>query len=216
MIIDSNVFNSTDDKFDLEGLLNFLDGLSYESKLGKNLKNTLRKFDKGLLFNELEDLQYFYYENLLVGCKYIYRVKSLQSLYLKYNKYYPSKEVKSCFNDVLGFRILVDSLDSLYCDLNKITNSNVHIADLRNGKQVDDGYRAIHLYYQKSNYHYPIEVQFWNKSDYNFHIWCHKYVYKYLDSRLGLLLRGALDKGLLVDEQSFVNVLDYFKKELKK
>ena len=45
---------------------------------------------------------------------------------------------------------------------------------------------------------------------------CHKYVYKYLDSRLGLLLRGALDKGLLVDEQSFVNVLDYFKKELKK
>lgn len=33
------------------------------------------------------------------------------------------------------------------------------VVDLRNGKQVDDGYRAIHLYYQRDSLAYPIEVQ---------------------------------------------------------
>lgn len=35
------------------------------------------------------------------------------------------------------------------------------VVDLRRGKKIDDGYRAIHLYYQQDNLAYPIEVQLW-------------------------------------------------------
>ena len=31
---------------------------------------------------------------------------------------------------------------------------------MSNGKAVDDGYRGVHVYYQKSGKHYPIEIQF--------------------------------------------------------
>lgn len=34
------------------------------------------------------------------------------------------------------------------------------IADMSSGKAVDDGYRGVHVYYQKSGKHYPIEIQF--------------------------------------------------------
>ena len=32
------------------------------------------------------------------------------------------------------------------------------VVDLRKGKKIDDGYRAIHLYYQRNNLAYPIEI----------------------------------------------------------
>ena len=31
------------------------------------------------------------------------------------------------------------------------------------GKSNDDGYRGVHVYYQKDNKHYPIEIQFINE-----------------------------------------------------
>ena len=40
-------------------------------------------------------------------------------------------------------------------------------------------YRAIHLYYQRDNLAYPIEVQLWCGEDYQFNIWSHQYVYTY-------------------------------------
>lgn len=46
--------------------------------------------------------------------------------------------------------------------------------DLRNGKEEDDGYRPIHLYYQKDNLAYPIEIQLWCGKDYSFNIWSHQ------------------------------------------
>lgn len=36
------------------------------------------------------------------------RVKSLQSCVLKYDRYYPSREVEKVFNDILGIRIVID------------------------------------------------------------------------------------------------------------
>ncbi|ETJ29314.1 hypothetical protein Q604_UNBC16144G0001, partial [human gut metagenome] len=38
---------------DTKKLIRTLDAISYETKLGKNLKNTLRKVDKDLLMDEL-------------------------------------------------------------------------------------------------------------------------------------------------------------------
>lgn len=46
-------------------------------------------------------------------------------------------------------------------DYKEILEQNLEIfkvADMRNGKVNDDGYRGIHLYYQNSNKHYPIEI----------------------------------------------------------
>lgn len=206
---DSNVYTNDSINFiinDFIKLLELLPSLSYESKLNKNLKNTLRKFDKELLILELNNCLKFYYSTSSNLLQYKFRIKSLQSILLKYDKYYPSTEVKACFNDILGFRVLVDSLDEVFDYLNQL--DNIRIVDLRNGKKNDDGYRAIHLYYQKSNYHYPIEVQIWNKKDYEFHNWMHKYSYKYLNNSEGVRLRKLFDRGLINTEQDFINMLN--------
>ncbi len=96
-------------KFSLYGISEeLLDKLSFESKLGKSLKNTLRKFEKDDLFNEIIDLKEFYEStDLLKGANFAYRVKSIQSCVLKYDKYYPYIEVNKCFNDILGIRIIM-------------------------------------------------------------------------------------------------------------
>ncbi|MBB6714538.1 hypothetical protein [Clostridium gasigenes] len=66
----------------------FLERLSYESVLGKRLKNTLRKLDKENLVNGILDIKEFYESTELLRCvDFSYRVKSLQSCLLKYNKY---------------------------------------------------------------------------------------------------------------------------------
>lgn len=221
---DSNLFSepnkrnepSKPNKFDIESfknLIEFLDNISYESKLGKNLKNTLRKFDKEELIKELNNSR-MHYRIVMLNVEYKdYRIKSLSSISLKYNRYYPSKEVKSCFNDILGFRVLVSDLKDLLLILKDKVFRNVRVVDLSNGKIVDDGYRAVHIYYQKSNYHYPIEVQFWNEKDYAFHNWLHKYSYKYLDGSEGVLLRNLFEVGLITDENSFIDSLELIKRK---
>lgn len=59
------------------------------------------------------------------------------------------------------------------------------VVDLRKGKQIDDGYRAIHLYYQRDSLVYPIEIQLWCGDDYQFNIWSHTLAYKYVDGVIG-------------------------------
>ena len=89
-----------------------LEKLSYESKLGKSLKNTLRKFDKQDIINELLDIKEFYESTeLLRNVEFSYRIKSIQSCIMKYNKYYPSTEVNKCYNDLLGI-ILREKYDN--------------------------------------------------------------------------------------------------------
>ena len=85
---------------------------------------------------------------------------------------------KQCFNDVLGFRLRFDEYPNDFPDYFRVVN-------LRNGKQVDDGYRAIHLYYQRDSLAYPIEVQLWCGKDYHFNLWSHQYVYKYKSPEIG-------------------------------
>ena len=41
------------------------------------------------------------------------------------------------------------------------------------GKSNDDGYRGVHVYYQKDNKHYPIEIQFNTYSDRQLNDWLH-------------------------------------------
>lgn len=211
MLDELNVFGSSD-SLDLKELLDFLDKISYETNLGKNLRNTLRKFDRELLIDEIRNIIRHYCRSNLVSINYKYRIKSIQSAIMKYDKYYPDKQVSSCFNDVLGFRIFINNWSDLdYLDFSKY---NIRCVDLRSGKKVDDGYRAIHLYYQKSNYHYPIEIQIWKSSDKDFNNWLHKYSYKYLNTNIGLILRKLYDKGLIKTEEDFIKYINEIKRRL--
>ncbi|WP_394903448.1 nucleotidyltransferase family protein [Clostridium butyricum] len=188
---------------DTKKLIRTLDAISYETKLGKNLKNTLRKVDKDLLMDELNDYRLFLKKRRRLLDQYTYRIKSLQSIKLKYDRYYPTKEIGTCFNDILGIRIIV-----LDYDIN-LSNENIRHVDMSNGKKNDDGYRGYHIYYKKSNFHYPIEVQFFTERDYIFNMWLHKYVYKYKDNMIGIKLKDLYDKGVIQNE-------DDFKEELEK
>ena len=76
------------------------------------------------------------------------------------------------------------------------------------GKSHDDGYRGVHIYYQKDNYHYPIEVQFNTLYDRQLNNWLHDYIYKkdYPDST-GRFLRECYEQGKIRTEDDFLEVL---------
>jgi putative GTP pyrophosphokinase len=78
------------------------------------------------------------------------------------------------------------------------------VVDLRQGKTVDDGYRAVHLYYQRDNLAYPIEVQLWCGKDFYFNIWSHQYIYKYKAPEIGKSLYRSYAAGAIQNEQEFV------------
>lgn len=182
---------------DINKLVRSLDSVSYETKLGKNLKNTLRKFDRNELMEELKDYRLFLKKRKDILVDYTYRIKSIQSINLKYDRYYPSKEINACFNDILGIRMIVENYDI------DIKNDKIRHLDMSKGKKNDDGYRGYHIYYKKSNYHYPIEVQFFTERDYIFNMWLHKYVYKYKDNSIGIKLRELYDKNIIMTEEDF-------------
>lgn len=77
-----------------------------------------------------------------------YRVKSKDSCLRKYEKLYPEMRLEKIFNDVLGFRMLVNSYGTL---LEGNIPKEMRIVDMSQGNAKDDGYRGIHLYYQPSH-----------------------------------------------------------------
>ena len=179
-----------------------LEDISYRTSLGKSLKNTLRKFNQEELFDEIDRMISYFTEiateDILTTEN---RVKSLQSCKLKYEKYFPSTPVEKTFNDVLGLRLVIDDYDLVD---RLVAPESARIVDMRNGKAEDDGYRAIHVYYQKDHWHYPIEIQFVTPNDRQFNEWLHVYVYKYLsDSSIGCRLRTLYDKGEVTTEEEF-------------
>ncbi|MBW9159500.1 hypothetical protein G9F71_010630 [Clostridium sp. FP2] len=178
-------------------LIRTLDAISYETKLGKNLKNTLRKVDKEVLIEELMNYRLFLKKRRRLLDEFTYRIKAIHSIKLKYDRYYPSKEIGSCFNDILGIRVIVENYNI------DLSDDNIKHVDMTNGKKNDDGYRGYHIYYKKSNYHYPIEVQFFTEKDYVFNVWLHKYVYKYENNKIGIKLKGLYDKAIIKNEEEF-------------
>ena len=150
--------------------------LSYQSKLGINLKKNLHYFNKEKLIKELIEVNEWYdsaegLDDLALD----YRIKSVQSAILKYKRYYPDHQARKVFDDLLGFRSLCDNYEEVL-QLKKI--DKFRIADMTNGKANDDGYRGIHVYFQLDGKHYPIEIQYNTYYDRQFNNWLHKYVYK--------------------------------------
>lgn len=183
-----------------------LDELSYTTTLGQSLRQiSLRKTPLEAIIYDVEKYRSGYLDTLIQENLIGARFKSNDSIYRKYEKTLDTKGgFKQCFNDVLGFRLHFDDYPEDYPEFYRVV-------DLRDGKQVDDGYRAIHLYYQRDSFSYPIEIQLWCGNDYQFNIWSHRWIYKYNDATLGKMLYDYYKNGELKSEEDFLR----FMKELK-
>ena len=182
--------------------------LSYKSDMGIRLKKNLHYFDKDVLLNELIKVNKWY-----DTCEYLhditidYRIKSIQSVKLKYDRYYPDHQVAKVFNDMLGFRTLCDNYEDI---LGVEACENIRVADMSCGKSNDDGYRGVHIYFQLSNFHYPIEIQYNTYYDRQFNNWLHKYVYKReYKNRLGCILRQDYEDARINNESEFKEMLKH-------
>lgn len=185
--------------------VDILQELSYESRLGIPLKKNLHYFDKDALLAELNQMtDWLDSQNALADIALDYRIKSKDSIILKYNRYYPDHQVRKVFNDILGFRAFCDSYDDILTG----NNSEFHIADLSHGKANDDGYRGVHAYFQLSGRHYPIEIQFNTLYDRQINNWLHDYLYKKdYPISIGYIMRQKYENGLIKSTTEFEEVL---------
>lgn len=196
-----------EDAFAINGLsLEILNRLSYKSNLGISLKHDLHYFDKNALMEELQEMTYWLQERPeLEDIAIDYRVKSMDSIRLKYQRYYPDHQARKVFNDILGFRAFCDDYRSILT----ADSEGLRVVDMTSGKSSDDGYRGVHLYYQKDNSHYPIEIQFNTLYDRQINNWLHAYLYKknYPDE-VGLKMRLAYEEGKIKNATEFEEVLN--------
>lgn len=191
------------DILERDGLsVELLSSLSYESKLGINLKSNLHHFDGDLLLSEISDvIDWYDGQTQLFNLALDYRVKSYQSSFAKYKRYYPDHQARKVFDDLLGFRSLCSNYDSVLC-----LNGEKHfrLADMSRGKANDDGYRGVHVYFQLDNRHYPIEIQYNTYYDRQMNNWLHKYLYKKgYPLSVGAALRKAYEAGKIITETDF-------------
>lgn len=184
-----------------------LQSLSYHTQLEKSLVNSLRHFDKDLLFDDINKMINFYNNSEILDDLAIdYRIKSEDSCLRKYDKFYPEMRVEKTFNDVLGFRMLCDNYDEM---LNQDYIDKIRIVDMSQGKANDDGYRGVHLYFQLDHKHYPIEIQMNTYYDRQINNWLHKYLYKKnYPNEIGLKLRKLYENGKILNENMFQEVLE--------
>lgn len=190
----------------LNGLsIEILDALSYESKLNISLKKNLHYFDKNDLFLELISMtEWLDEQELLFDIALDYRIKSLDSIISKYDRYYPDHQTRKVFNDILGFRAFCDN----YNDALALAGDKFRVADMSFGKANDDGYRGVHVYFQKDGKHYPIEIQFNTLYDRQINNWLHDYIYKKEYSQeIGYILRSEYESGNIRNENQFKEVL---------
>ncbi|GEM_PF-60994 len=184
-----------------------LDSLSYRSELGISLKKDLRYFPKETLFDELDAVRNWYVASgHLDRFPVDSRIKSRQSARLKYARYYPDHQARKVFNDLLGFRSMCDTYDDV---MDLMGRPLFRVADLSSGKALDDGYRGVHVYFQLSSRHYPIEIQYNTFYDRQLNNWLHKYLYKRIhDVNVGYKLRTSYESGDIKTEEEFRRRMD--------
>lgn len=179
-----------------------LTSLSYQSALGISLKKNLRYFPERELFDELDDIRRWYQRASLIDELPVdSRIKSKQSVVLKYQRYFPDHQARKVFNDLLGFRSMCDTYEDV---LRLLGREHFRIADLSSGKADDDGYRGVHVYFQLSSRHWPIEIQYNTFYDRQLNNWLHKYLYKRVeDPLIGKQLRVRYEAGEIKNEGEF-------------
>jgi putative GTP pyrophosphokinase len=136
--------------------------------------------------------------------KWDLRVKSEGSALLKIKKYLGTgASLRIALNDLIGIRVLRRTYEESYPDYFKVV-------DLREGKKNDDGYRAVHLYYQLDSRHLPIEVQVWAGRDIEFNQISHEVAYKNVSNGALRILREEFDRGNIKSRQDFVNAMQLY------
>lgn len=185
-----------------------LDMLSFRSTLGQSLKQiSLRATPLETILDDIAKYRSSYIDGLVQENLIGSRFKSEDSIIRKYEKTLQTGGgFKQCFNDVLGFRLRFEEYPDAFPDY-------FRVVDLRRGKKIDDGYRAIHLYYQRDNLAYPIEVQLWCGKDFLFNLWSHRHVYKYQAPEVGQALYREYSCSLIQTEQDFIDRLRTWKVE---
>ncbi|MDD3253372.1 MAG: hypothetical protein PHV18_12525 [Lachnospiraceae bacterium] len=97
------------------------------------------------ILNDIARYRANYIDTMVQGNLIGSRFKSEDSIIRKYEKTLKNDGgFKQYFNDVLGFRLRFDHYPDEF-------PAYFRVVDLRNGKIIDDGYRAIHLYYQRDS-----------------------------------------------------------------
>lgn len=185
-----------------------LDELSYRSTLGQSLKQiSLSKTPLEKIIQDIGRYRANYVDILIQENLIGSRFKSDDSIYRKYKKTLENHGgFKQCFNDVLGFRLHIEKYPAVFPEY-------FRVVDLRKGKKIDDGYRAIHLYYQRDNHAYPIEIQLWCGEDFQYNIWSHRHIYKYDDARIGKEMYDFYIKNQITTEDDFINCLNKIRGE---
>lgn len=198
-----------DGRMDLFISKKVLDDLSYKSTLGKSLKQiSMRDTSLDIILQDIARYRASYIDILVQENLIGSRFKSDDSIRRKYEKTLRTGGgFKQCFNDILGFRLRFEEYPEEYPEY-------FRVVDLRKGKKINDGYHAVHLYYQRDNMAYPIEVQLWCGKDYLFNIWSHQYIYKYKEPEIGRILYEEYMQGIITDEQKFVERLKLWEGEL--
>ncbi len=186
--------------------IDILKHLSFKSGLNQSLKKNLHYFNKTELLEDIQrHIDWLDSLTFLTSVKMDYRIKSISSVELKYNRYFPDSQMRKVFNDILGFRGLCDNYEEVF-DLANI--DELRLADLSKGKAQDDGYRGIHIYYQIDNSFYPIEIQYNTYYDRQLNNWLHKYLYKKENyDIIGYKMRQQYENGIIKNENDFKEVL---------
>lgn len=187
--------------------IEILESLSYESKLGMSFKRTLSHFNKEEVLKEIELINNWYFSlEIIDDLPLDSRIKSVSSAKIKFERYYPNATYNRVFNDILGFRVICKSYDEVL-ELEK--EDKIRVVDMSRGKSNDDGYRGIHVYYQRDNHHYPIEIQFNTYYDRQLNDWLHDKFYKRgYDSSCGQLLRKYYENGKIKSAEELEEVLE--------
>ena len=181
-----------------------LDQLSYCSTLGQSLKQiSLSKTPIETIIQDIGKYRANYVDVLIQENLIGSRFKSDDSIYRKYEKTIKNKGgFKQCFNDVLGFRLHMEAYPTDFPEY-------FRVVDL-----IDDGYRAIHLYYQRDNKAYPIEIQLWCGKDFQYNVWSHKHIYKYNSAEIGRKMYQLYCENQIHTEEEFLRKLEEVRSEI--
>lgn len=185
--------------------IKILDSLSYKTNLTVSMKRTLRHFNKQDVLQDIRNAREWYNTQAIIYKLPIdLRIKSIGSAELKFNRY-PDSTFSRVFNDILGFRSICSNYEEV---ISLETEEKIRIVDMSKGKKNDDGYRGVHVYYQKDNFHYPIEIQFNTYYDRQFNDWMHNLFYKRgYDDAIGRYLRKSYEDGKIKNIEEFKEVL---------
>lgn len=118
------------------------------------------------------------------------RIKNRKSIQLKLYRYHAKEgrgkyPINKCLNDLLGYRLIIHSNNTLE-DISKgiqfYVKNNYDLIKVKIQNASKQGYKALHIYFKISNQCFPCELQIWLSSDRVSNEKSHKkYKQEYLD-----------------------------------